>query len=413
MKNLGKVLSLIIVLAVMVCGLTLITASAEESNAPEIVSQNIFFEEKCAIMYAVSVPAGATDEYIKSISVKVYADEECTELLCEDKTGEIDEEKYGTSHLVFFGYGTAAQYLDTQYYARVCVNGVEGNVFRYSVLEYCLERLNVSENVTGVQKALYNSLIAYAGCAQEALLTAKGIECTPVADYAYVTVEGGIIDDGYTTGIYASDIEISTDLEPEEGYNLGATVGTTFIKIVDGSCTVEFGELNAGKLNTIVCANLKDNSEKPVELLATFELGADDTDGSTAHKDGSTAKTSYSETDGDYTLNITGGDKMYPASIDDKGNGCIKFGTSSVVGKCQFTVADNVQKVIIHIGKYKANTSKVKINGTDYTLTKNSNSGEYDAIVVDTSVVKTVSIETVSGGVRAMMNTIEFHGFAK
>ena len=144
-------------------------------------------------------------------------------------------------------------------------------------------------------------------------------------------------------------------------------------------------------------------------LVATFNLGDN---GSATHKDGSSAKTTYSETDGSYTLSITGGDKMYPSSIDAKGNGCIKFGSSSAAGKMSFTVPDDVTSVILYVAKYKANTSKVTVNGTTSTLTKASNDGEYDAIKVDTSSTKTVTFTTVSGGYRVMLNTIEFYAAA-
>ena len=60
----------------------------------------------------------------------------------------------------------------------------------------------------------------------------------------------------------------------------------------------------------------------------------------------------------------------------------------------------------------KIGTAKVTINGTTHTLTKNSNDGQYDAITVDTTTNKTVSVETVSGGVRMMMNTVEYYGAA-
>ncbi len=139
----------------------------------------------------------------------------------------------------------------------------------------------------------------------------------------------------------------------------------------------------------------------------TFTLGAN---GAAEHKDGSSAKTTYSETVDGYTLNITGGDKMYPTSYDAKGNSCIKFGTGSVVGKCSFTVPEEVTEVVIYVAKYKANASKINVNGTPYTLTKNSNDGAYDEIVVDTTTNKTVNFTTVSGGVRAMLNTIVFKG---
>ena len=135
-----------------------------------------------------------------------------------------------------------------------------------------------------------------------------------------------------------------------------------------------------------------------------FTLGAN---GSASHADGSSA-TTYSETVDGYKLDITGGNKMYTGARDAKGNSCIKFGTSSAVGSCSFTVPNDVSSVIIYVAKYKSNTSKFSVNGTAYNLTKNSNDGAYDAITVDTTSNKTVKIATASGGVRAMINTIKY-----
>ena len=150
--------------------------------------------------------------------------------------------------------------------------------------------------------------------------------------------------------------------------------------------------------------------ETPAEpvTLATFALGAN---GSASHADGS-SKTSYSETVNGYTLNITSGTNMYTGARDAKGNSCIKFGASSKAGSMSFTVADNVTKVIIYVAKYKTNTTKITVNGTSYTITTASNDGAYTAIEVDTSTTKTVSFTTVSGGYRAMVNTIEFIGIS-
>ena len=64
---------------------------------------------------------------------------------------------------------------------------------------------------------------------------------------------------------------------------------------------------------------------------------------------------------------------------------------------------------MIAAAKYKANTSKVNVNGTAYTLSNASNNGAYDSITVDTSSTKTVTFKTVSGGLRCMINTIEFN----
>ena len=135
-----------------------------------------------------------------------------------------------------------------------------------------------------------------------------------------------------------------------------------------------------------------------------FNLGAN---GSAVHADGNSA-TTYSETVDGYKLSITNGTKMYTGARDAKGNSCIKLGTSSATGSFKFTVPSDVTSVIIEVGKYKSNTSKVTINGTTTTLTKNSNDGAYDEITVNTSSTKTVSVASASGGVRAMVNTITY-----
>lgn len=141
------------------------------------------------------------------------------------------------------------------------------------------------------------------------------------------------------------------------------------------------------------------------DLVATFELGAN---GAAGHKDGSENAT-YTEEDGKYTLSITGGTKMYTGAIDAIGNSCIKFGTKSAAGSMSFTVPSDVTEVVLRVGNYKENTAKIKVNGTDHTLTQNSDSGAYDAITVNTSSAKAISFTTASGGYRAMLNTIEYY----
>ena len=141
------------------------------------------------------------------------------------------------------------------------------------------------------------------------------------------------------------------------------------------------------------------------EVVATFDFGAN---GSASHVDGNDLGSSKSYTAGDYTLKLTSMSKVYGPAKDAKGNSCIKLGTSKVVGTLTFTVDEEVQKVVIYVAKYKVNTSKINVNGQTYTLTKNSNNGEYDVIEIDTSEVKKITFSTVSGGVRCMINTIEY-----
>ena len=107
------------------------------------------------------------------------------------------------------------------------------------------------------------------------------------------------------------------------------------------------------------------------------------------------------------------GAQMYRKACDAKGNSCIKLGSSKNAGGFSFTVADDVTKVIIYVAGYKGNNAKIKVNDTVYTISTLSDNGKYTAIEIDTSTTRTVTVTTVSGGLRAMVNTIEFIGFKK
>ena len=142
-----------------------------------------------------------------------------------------------------------------------------------------------------------------------------------------------------------------------------------------------------------------------VDKTIVFTFGEN---GNAEHKDGGSDKATYTETKDGYTLSISGGSKMYPGSFDAKGNSALKLGTSSVVGSFEFTVPTDVTEVIIYVAQYKEKTTKISVNGVAYTITTASNDGAYTEIKVDTTVNKKVSFTTVSGGVRCMINTIEF-----
>ena len=103
--------------------------------------------------------------------------------------------------------------------------------------------------------------------------------------------------------------------------------------------------------------------------------------------------------------------KVYGPAYDAKGNSVLKIGTSSKTGEFSFTVANDITKVVIKVACYKANATKVNVNGTDYTVSSSdyaSNNGSYMTIVIDTTTTKTVKFTTVSGGVRAMIDSITF-----
>ena len=148
-------------------------------------------------------------------------------------------------------------------------------------------------------------------------------------------------------------------------------------------------------------------SEPAVLATFTFKNGTPGT-----HNDG--ASSGYSGdvyTSGNYTLKFTDYSKFYSGGYDKLGNGFVKFGSSSAVGTATFAVPENVTKVELHLSGYKAKTSKYSINGGAATaLTKSCDNGEYDVVTVDTSVNKTVTVASASGGVRMVMYSVIYYG---
>ena len=169
---------------------------------------------------------------------------------------------------------------------------------------------------------------------------------------------------------------------------------------------VDNGDILVEGSNNVFSQVTISKESESLSTLAVFELG---TNTSGPHKETTSSKTTYSETNNSYSLSITGGDKFYTDCNDELGNSCIKLGSSSAAGKFQFVVPEDVNEVIINLAGYKANTAGVTINDKTYTISTKSNSGEYTPITVDTSTNKTVTFATTSTGYRCMINSIEYH----
>ena len=136
-----------------------------------------------------------------------------------------------------------------------------------------------------------------------------------------------------------------------------------------------------------------------------FEFGENTSSG---HKESTKAAENYTETVANYTLSIMDASQMFTSSHDKQGNSCIKLGTGEKTAKISFTVPNSVVQVIVYVAKYKDNASTVVINGTEHSLTNNSDDGKYDEIVVVTTETKTITVATTSSAKRCMVNSIVF-----
>ena len=138
-----------------------------------------------------------------------------------------------------------------------------------------------------------------------------------------------------------------------------------------------------------------------------FDFGANKASG-TAHADGNDIGSSKSYTVDGYTLALTGVEKCYDGANDATGISALKLGTSKLIGKFSFTVPADVTSVIFKVAQYKANTTKIAINGTNHTITTSSNNGAYTPITVDTTSTKTITFATVASNYRCMIDSITY-----
>ena len=187
-----------------------------------------------------------------------------------------------------------------------------------------------------------------------------------------------------------------------------ATVNNGVVTALKAGTTIITVKTNDGNFTAscqVTVTQSSSGSEQPPVSSdsITFELSED---GDKTHSDGSDLGSTYSKTVNGYTLNITDASGVYKDARDAAGNGCFKLGSGKATGSLSFTVPSEVSSVVINAAKYKSNTSTLVINGTSHSLTNNSDDGNYDAITVDTSSIKTVTVATTSSHKRAMINSI-------
>ncbi len=215
------------------------------------------------------------------------------------------------------------------------------------------------------------------------------------SDKATVTFENASGQNGTT---------VNFTVAASEGYEIvSVKVNNKEVEAVEGTYTATFN----GNLSVLV--ETKEAGAVDPVVVATFNLGNDKTGATIEHFDGS-SKTEYTETSGDYTLTLSSMTNVYTGANDAKGNGALKLGTGKKTGGFSFTIAENVEYVVIYVAQYKANGSSVTINGTAYTLDKASNNGEYTAIKVAVPADKTITFASgTSSDKRCMIDKIEFY----
>lgn len=338
---------------------------------------------------------------------------EAAEIILDDQgTVDINE----TTCLKYTYEGLGAHEMTKNLYARAyaVVDGVAcySDPLKYSVLQYAYNKMGKTDATASTNQDyidLLQAMLNYGGAVQT--YTNQNTDRLASADYTYVKLTNAKFEDGFTKGLYLPSEEVK--IIPEEGYKLSINADSAFKKNDDGTVTLKVPNRNViTEDDVFIDQDVEENEE--AKTLATFEFGPN---GDAAHVDGSNLGTSKTYTDGNYELSLTAMSSVFGPAYDEKGNSCIKLGTSSKTGSFEFTVPDEVTEVVLYIAGYKATAAKISINSGDTQTisTSLSDNGEYTAIKVDTSTNKTIKFTTLSEskGYRAMLNTVEFIGIEK
>lgn len=170
--------------------------------------------------------------------------------------------------------------------------------------------------------------------------------------------------------------------------------------------------VGAYSINTEFYINVPSSSLEQEELYKVFNLG-DNKIVDIKHDDGTKINEDTLNDLSTLGLSLENCNSVYYGACDLLGNSCLKIGTSSLAGSFIINVPSYVSKVKLFVAKYKSNTTKLSINGITYNLTKNSDDGEYDEIIIDTSSTKVIdfSSQVDSSKYRCMINTIEYYSY--
>ena len=224
MKNKTLKIALLVLSFTLLMGAAFaMSVSADDTEKPQIISQNVAYEGDFALMYAVdaegitgSVTLNVYDVYPSETSVAPVFTQTVAE--AEDVEGNLNKHAY-----VFTTAGVVAADMCKQFYIQAVVDetGAKSEILRYSVAEYLYERLATtgSNAPSDDQALLYETVIAFGDQAQKVVGKIADAN-NRIKNYRFVTTGEGVkLDTYFTTGVYPIGTTLSLTAD-------GSGVGT-------------------------------------------------------------------------------------------------------------------------------------------------------------------------------------------
>ena len=249
-KKILPILTIVLTLVMLVCAMA-ISANAKEATTPSVSIDkfNLVFDDNVYLKYAVKFD-GVEDEAITSENIGMlyfnapqadYTEANATHTSSVVGYTTISGEKYYTFE---YRHITAKQMTDYVYsVAYIDVDGVRyySSPNKFSVLEYAYSKLGKTGVASDNEdfKAMLESMLDYGANAQKYF--GYNTDRLANADYYLIEVIGGVLEDGFTKGLYNSN-ETATLTAPETNGELifvGWQNSTYNTEYVDFSARVE------------------------------------------------------------------------------------------------------------------------------------------------------------------------------
>jgi len=252
MKKHTRILALAISLLLLIGAVVGITVSAEDAVAPEIISYNVAHGNEFRFMFAVKADT-VSGETLTLTVVDADGAEADEVTLAGEALAAAQETVNGVDcYVIATNKGVAAKDMADQYYITVEDGDAAAAAVRYSLAEYCFQRLykdgivNAAEGTKDyARKQLYLDTLAYGASAQSVLVNWADNDAdadeTPLSDYYYVYVEDGTVDGTYSAGIYTGETTVTlnyTGAEAIKGWKGVNADGTATMYANGDSVTV-------------------------------------------------------------------------------------------------------------------------------------------------------------------------------
>ena len=206
MKNsITKALTLVISLALLVCGIFAISASADNEASANIELATLNYGGEVRIVYALSL-SGTTAE---NVVLKIYDNPSLTGT---PYVSTFSGEYYEGNSPVYYSKGISAKDLADYIWAVPCdmeSGEALGRACRYSVAHYCYATL-ADASADEDLKILAEDILTYGASAQRRLINIGNIASEPlVTEYNYVyTKTSDVKFEGYSSALYAPGAKV-------------------------------------------------------------------------------------------------------------------------------------------------------------------------------------------------------------